>query len=65
MDFVRLCCTRLGISRVDGIEDVIGKERLGCCGRRTKETRVLKGRNSPEEALRIKERIFRDKLRDI
>ena len=53
------------MSRVDGIEDVIGEERLGCCGRRTKETRVLKGRNSPEEALRIKERVFRDKLRDI
>ena len=63
VNFVRLCRTRLGISRVDGIEDVIGKERLVCYGRRIKETRVLKGGNSPEEALRIKERVFRDKLR--
>ena len=63
MNFVRLCCTRLGISRIDGIEDVISKERLGCCGRRIEETRVLKGGNSPQEALRIKERVFRDELR--
>jgi hypothetical protein len=32
VNFVRLCRTRLGISPVDDIEDVIGKERLGCDG---------------------------------
>jgi hypothetical protein len=61
MNFVRLCCTRLGISRLDSIEDVVGQEL--CCGRRrSKKTRVLEGGNGSEEALGIQERVFRDEL---
>jgi hypothetical protein len=57
VNFVWFCCTRLGISCINGIENVIGQEGYG-----RRKTRILEGGNGAEEVLGIQERVLRDEL---